>query len=114
MTNILNTDAITGFDPTAYHNRIHEQATADGGIARYYWNTPGLRVTRLRLLSDPGYPYWDVSYCHGTLNGKHVEVSLPFSDLPKRGMTRAIVAHAKRDGVYAKGTGILDAVSLLQ
>lgn len=77
------------------------------------WTDPQLaRVTRLRLLSDPGFPVWDVSYCFGQLkNGAHVRVSLPFDQLPKGGITRAIIAYAKRDRVYAKGLGVLSAIS---
>lgn len=71
------------------------------------WNTRGLRVTRLRLLSDPGFPFWEVSYCHGVLNGEPVSVILPFCELPKRGRNRAIVNYAKKDKVYAHGLGIL-------
>lgn len=79
------------------------------------WTEKGLYITRLRLLSDPGFPAWDVSYCYGTLDGgkTFVRVSLPFSQLPKRGMVRAIVQHAKRDGVYARGNGALDNLSTL-
>ncbi len=72
------------------------------------WKTPGLKITRLRLVSDPGYPVWDVSYCHGVVNGEPVAVGIPFSQLPKRGMMGFIVEHARREGVYAKGIGILD------
>lgn len=77
------------------------------------WTEPGLRVTRLRLLSDPGIPFWDVSYCDGMLDGKFVRVILPFSQLPKRDTMKAIIAYAKRDGVFAKGIGILDCISKL-
>lgn len=84
------------------------------------WTEPGLKVTRLRLLSDPGFPMWDVSYCEGELNGQPVRVSLPFDQLPKgkdgkgRGrMIGAILEHARRDGVYARGLGILDNISTL-
>ena len=36
---------------------------------RVYWDDPRLkRITRLRLLSDPGFPLWDVSYCYGVLH----------------------------------------------
>ena len=90
----------------AYH-------TARAGAETVDWTTPGLKVTRLRLVSDPGFPFWDVSYCHGVLNGKDVDVQLPFGQLPKRGLSRAIVEAAKADGVYARGLGILDAVSTL-
>ena len=63
-----------------YHNSRNEQ---EGGIDTVDWTVDGLEITRLRLLSDPGFPFWDVSYCHGVLNGRHVNVRLPFSDLPK-------------------------------
>lgn len=99
-------------DARAYHADRHAQ----GHIDTVPWTTPGLRVTRLRLLSDPGFPAWDVSYCHGIMpDGEHVNVELPFSQLPKYGVTisRAIVAHAKRDRVHAKRLGILDAISTL-
>lgn len=78
------------------------------------WTEPGLRITRLRLLTDPGHPVWDVSYCDGVLpDGSTVSVRLPFDSLPKRNVSKAIVAHAKRDGVYAKRLGILDCISRL-
>lgn len=79
------------------------------------WNSPELaRVTRLRLLSDPGYPEWDVSYCVGEMkDGTPCRVDVPFRSLPRRGMVRAIIDHAKRDGVYAKRLGILDNISTL-
>jgi hypothetical protein len=86
------------------------------------WTEPGLRVERLRLLSDPGHPSWDVSYCLGRLDGKRVAVSVPFSypgGLLKprncRGwsLARQIVAYAIKDGVNAKRLGILDCISTL-
>ena len=67
------------------------------------WTAPGLVITRLRLLSDPGFPVWDVSYCHGTLNGNHVQVQLPFHQLPKRGMRQALYAYARRTGSFIDG-----------
>lgn len=80
-----------------------------------YWNEPGLRITRLRLLSDPGFPVWDVSYCHGVLaDGTQVAVGLPFSQVPKgKRFAPFIVEWARREGVYAKGIGILDNISKL-
>lgn len=71
------------------------------------WTEPGLTVTRLRLIGDPGYPWLDVSYCHGRLNGEDVRVSLPFSDLPKNSWKAAIVKNAKKDKVYATKLGII-------
>ena len=79
------------------------------------WTTPGLKITRLRLLSDPGYPAWDVSYCHGTLNGEDVDVELPFSELRKYGksISAQIVGYAIRDGINAKRIGAMSAISKL-
>lgn len=83
----------------------------------YYWNDPRIkRITRLRLLSDPGFPAWDVSYCYGELqDGTPCRVDLPFNQLDKYrvSISKQIVAYAKKDGVYAKGIGILDNVSKL-
>ena len=91
-----------------YHNEFADSRTVD-------WTEPHLRITRLRLLSDPGLGWWDVSYCHGTLchTGERVRVSLPFSQLPKRGFKRAIVEYAKRDKLYAHGLGVLSNISTL-
>ena len=82
----------------AYHRARNEN---HGGTVP--WDTDGLTITRLRLLSDPGFPAWDVSYCHGELDGQHVDVELPFSQLPKRGMRRALYAHAKKSGKFING-----------
>jgi len=73
------------------------------------------RITRLRLISDFGYPFWDVSYCHGELkDGTPCRIRLPFSELPKgRALRATIIEAARRDGIYAKGLGIFDAISSL-
>lgn len=79
------------------------------------WTDPKLaRIVRLRLLTDPGFPVWDVSYCVGELrDGTTVRVSLPFDQLPRRGMRKAIVQHAIADGVHARNLGVFDAISTL-
>lgn len=96
-------------DGSNYHDRRHAQ----GEINKVYWNTKGLKVTRFRMLSDPGFPVWDVSYCHGILNGEYVDVELPFDQLPKRNWKLEVIKYAKLDGVYAKGLGIFENVSTL-
>lgn len=79
------------------------------------WTDPRLgRITRLRLLSDPGFHSWDVSYCHGELkDGTPCRVSLPFDQLPKRRWASKIVDYAIADGVHAKKLGVFDAISTL-
>lgn len=98
-------------DGIAYHKSRNEQ---EGGVQTVSWTTKGLEITRLRLLSDPGYPEWDVSYCHGVLNGRHVNVELPFSCLPKYkngGLKGSLYAEAKKTGKFIKG--LFSAISTL-
>lgn len=97
-------------DATAYH--AARNANHAGKVS---WDDPRLaKIVRLRLLSDPGFPFWDVSYIDGVLkDGRAVDVYNPFGQLPKRGMKAAIIDAAKRDGVFAKGLGLFDAISTL-
>lgn len=99
-------------DPSAYHEAVTHRITET-----LYWDDKRLKkITRLRLVSDPGFPAWDLSYCHGVdVDGNPVQVELPFSQLPKgKGqIQRAIIAHAKRDGVFAKGLGVFNSISTL-
>lgn len=80
-----------------------------------YWNDNRLaKITRLRLLSDPGLPWWDVSYCWGELkDGTECRVDLPFSELPKRNMMGKIIDYAKKDKVYLKPLGLFGNISTL-
>lgn len=109
--NVYGTRETNGLvDGQAYH-----AARKDAPAGKVSWTTPGLRITRLRLLSDPGFPAWDVSYCHGKLDGKDVDVELPFSQLRKHGksISSQIVGYAIRDGINAKRIGALGAISKL-
>jgi hypothetical protein len=68
-----------------------------------------LRVTRLRLVTDPGFPLWEVSYCHGQLkDGTYVNVRLPYHQFSRRKLRREIVEMAIEAGVHAKRLGMLD------
>lgn len=102
----IETGALT--DPKAFHEEHAPKYSVD-------WADPDLdKIIRLRLLSDPGLPSWDVSYCYGVMkNGDSVRVRLPFGQLPKGRVSETIVNHAKRDGVFAKGLGIFDCISTL-
>lgn len=92
----------------AYHGERHSQ---EGGVESVDWTEPGLTITRLRLLSDPGFPAFDVSYCHGMLDGRHVDVILPFSQLPKFKMKAALYNEAKRTGKFIRG--LFESISTL-
>jgi hypothetical protein len=87
-----------------------QQRLLESLTGQVYWNDPALaRIFRLRLLTDPGFPMYDVSYCYGTLkNGDNVRVSLPFYQLNKRTWKSQIIELAKRDGVFAKRLGLFD------
>lgn len=89
--------------------RYHREFNATRTVA---WDEDGLKITRLRLLSDPGLPAWDVSYCHGVLNGENVHVELPFSQLPEPGMKAALYNHAKKSGKFING--LFAAISTLK
>jgi hypothetical protein len=70
-----------------------------------------VKITRLRLLTDAGYPWWDVSYCYGELrDGTPVLVNLPDMQLRKgRGGYRAhLVEMCKAVGKYGKALGLFD------
>lgn len=75
-----------------------------------YWSDPNLnKVFRFRVLSDSNFPFYDVSYCYGTLkNGENVRVSLPFHQLRKARWKSELIEWAKRDGVFAKALGFFD------
>jgi|WetSurSiteA1Bulk_404760.scaffolds.fasta_scaffold25963_2 hypothetical protein len=95
-------------DPEAYHASVTHK------IERSVpWTAKGLRVTRLRLVSDPGFPCWDVSYCHGRIGDEPVNVELPFNQLPKHRIAETILKWAKKDGVFATGIGVFNAISTL-
>jgi hypothetical protein len=67
------------------------------------------RITRLRLVSDPGFPMWDLSYCYGELkDGTPVYVNLPQHQFSKRNLKGDLIAMCKELKVYAKGLGLLD------
>jgi hypothetical protein len=107
--NVYGTQETSGLvNGLAYHRDRHTQ---DGGVDRVKWTEEGLTITRLRLLSDPGFPAWDVSYCHGILDGRHVDVELPFSQLPKFGYKKALYKEAKKTGKFIKG--LFSAISTL-
>lgn len=111
MTTNMNTRPITNKYGAIEVNGLEDaQSVIDSLTGTVYWTDPNLaRVFRLRLLTDRGFPFFDVSYVYGTLkNGDNVRVSVPFYQLGKRSWKREIIEHAKREGVYAKGLGILD------
>lgn len=104
---------MTMYDEFGEHNTMTawDQEKAWGKVeGRVCWTDRKLeKILRFRLLSDPGCPNWEVSYCIGKLkDGMVVYVELPFSTLPKRNWKLALIQEARADQVYAKGLGFLD------
>ena len=67
------------------------------------------RVVRLRLLTEPGYPYYDISYCYVQMkDGQYARLGGYIPTLSKRFIKRDLIAWAKEEGVFAKGLGLLD------
>jgi hypothetical protein len=97
------------YSPESAANLVNEtNPLMDGGYhlvdrSTVDWDDDGVIITRLRLVSDPGFPFWDVSYCHGKQNGKDVEVRLPFSQLPKKNMKSWLYQQAKKTGKFIPG-----------
>lgn len=67
------------------------------------------RITRLRLLTEPGYPYFDISYVYGVLkDGRHCRIDGAPASLGRKTLKRDLIEWAKEEGAYAKGLGLLD------
>ena len=94
LTCTMQTHRETNFLPEGYTHVDREVVE---------WDHPDLVITRLRLVSDPGCPWWDVSYCHGEVSGQPVRVLLPFDQLPKKNMFGALYKEAKMSGCYIRG-----------
>ncbi len=88
----------------------------DGAITLRELQDRGGRISRLRFLTDPGFPYLDISYVHGVLpNGRNVRINVQggcFGTIRKgrnsEPQMRDLIAWAKEEGVYGKGIGMLD------
>ncbi len=92
-----------GMNGSEYHARYNGVPTVD-------FAERGLKITRLRLLTDPGFPYMDVSYCHGEFQGKPCNVYLPFQQLNKRTYKTDLVKYAKATGHFIPG--LFDSLSI--
>jgi hypothetical protein len=67
------------------------------------------RIVRLRLLTEPGYPYMDISYCYGQLkDGRYVRLSGAPMNISRRKPKADLIAWAREEGVNAKALGLLD------
>lgn len=71
----------------------------------------GGKVTRVRILTERTErgTLADVSYVHGEIHGVRFNVQLALDLLvPMNRLKGSLIDWAKREGVYAKGLGLLD------
>lgn len=67
------------------------------------------RIVRLRLLTEPGYPYFDVSYVYGQLrDGRYVRIADAPMHLRRKAPKADLIAWAREERVNAKALGLLD------
>ena len=94
--------------PSSDYHKVDRSTTVAWDDARL------ASISRFRLLTDPGFPMWDVSYCHGILkDGRECRVALPFDQLPKRGMNAFLIAELNKAKLNGHKLGIWDALSKL-
>jgi hypothetical protein len=84
------------------------------------WAQPAFkRFVRVRLLSDPGFPFWDVSYAFGEwIDGSIARIhEIPGEfgccQLKRRSWKSDAIREAQRWGVFLKAKGFFDAISTL-
>lgn len=74
--------------------------------------TDKIECERLRLLTDPRSPVFDISYFHVIVNGERYQVhNLPFTNLPKRRWKSKLVQACKDQGIFIRN--LFENVSIL-
>jgi hypothetical protein len=105
--------SVSGADMTAEALQVRHESTRQVQLS----NPDLVRIVRLRLLGDPGFPYWDVSYCYGFMrDGEPVRVDIGVGQLNRsrsNSIARQLVQLAMDAGKHAKRMGLLDSVSTL-
>lgn len=111
------------FDPASYGVSVTGDVITDPNYHRAYTGAPHIemddprlkKITRFRMISDPGFPFWDVSYIYGEMkDGRLCQVINPFYELPKKGWKKVLIDYGKKKGIYMKGLGIFNAIASLQ
>ncbi len=97
------------FTGTLVYGTYHELVDHTDQYTLWDVQQAGGKITRLRLLSDYGCPFWDISYCHATLpDGRIVPVQVTSNTIWKKSIKGSLIEWAKLEGVFAKGIGLLD------
>lgn len=107
-TTLTNLYGATQTNPIGFASHTHE--TVDYSRGMIPLGHPDLiSIDRLRLITEAGYPLYDISYCFGTMSdGAHVRVDLGDSQLEKRNIKHQLILLARGAKVSAKKLGLLD------
>lgn len=93
-------------------SEYHDGVSYDDQVTLAELKARGGKISRVRLLTEVRYGYGriaDVSYIHATLpGGKVVPVRVDVSTNLLREVKKDFIEWAKREGVFAKGIGLLD------
>lgn len=113
MQDILEADARRAYYGVSETNPIETAAVTHENVDYDEYVTLGddrlAKIDRLRLLTEPGYPFYDISYVYGTLkDGTHVRISGVPTRIARYTPKRDLINWAKTEGVFAKGLGLLD------
>lgn len=58
---------------------------------------------RIRLITDPGFPWFDISYFHLWVNGTPTEFrDFPVIQLPKKGYKKVLIEECQKQGIFVK------------
>lgn len=92
----------------AYHSEVEYEVQYTLGMVK----DEGGKISRVRVLTEriPGCRLADVSYIHATLpSGKVVPVQVGVDNCtPLHQLKGKMIEWAQREGVFAKGLGLLD------
>lgn len=74
-----------------------------------------IEMERLRLLTDSGLPFYDISYIHIIYNGKKAQLlDFPVNKLPKKGWKEKMIDICKKNNIFIKHIVHPDRVSILR
>lgn len=67
-------------------------------------NKKGICAERIRFVTDNGFPFFDLSYCHIIINNKkYMVTNTPFEQISKNNFKSNLYKILKKDNVYIKG-----------
>lgn len=66
------------------------------------------RIVWMRIETRPGKDVWSIRQVWGTADGQPCRVELPVTELPREGMTAALIEMFKGQGRWIKGMDVFE------